>query len=223
MTMTMSPGYLLEWSRYIVEECDTRNSRTIQSGELLILTFFRYIFLLKLVLDDPLFCRFVSVTFVVIEFSELARKLDDRLGKRRTRKYSSRNVFHRRMLGLHPEFPSFVAGPKHGLGTFFFGKVMWLWRHTVLGNSYGTSDGHWYRDVTYRVHMGLPVFVWANGAPRESGGRVSSSSCCGFGRVLEDLVPKHSQVKCRVPFMSTVFDPLWLAARLSTKTCLCLR
>ena len=120
MTMTMSPGYLLEWSRYIVEECDTRNSRTIQSGELLILPFFRYIFLLKLVLDDPLFCRFVSVTFVVIGFSELARKVDDRLGKRRTRKYSSRNVFHKRMLGLHPEFPSFVAGPKHGLGTNFF-------------------------------------------------------------------------------------------------------
>ena len=26
----------------------------------------------------------------------------------------------------------------------------------------------------------------------------------GFGRLLEDLFPKHSQVKCRVPFMTLV-------------------
>ena len=32
--MTMSPDYLLEWSRHIVEEVDTRTTQTIQSGEL---------------------------------------------------------------------------------------------------------------------------------------------------------------------------------------------
>ena len=31
--LTMSPDYLLEWSRHIVEEVDTRTTQTIHSGK----------------------------------------------------------------------------------------------------------------------------------------------------------------------------------------------
>ena len=43
------------------------------------------------IFDGPLSCRFVSVTGVVLGISKLVEKVDDRLGKKRTRKYSSRN------------------------------------------------------------------------------------------------------------------------------------
>ena len=38
--MTMSPYYLLEWGRHIVEEVDYRTTQTIQSAELSILAGF---------------------------------------------------------------------------------------------------------------------------------------------------------------------------------------
>ena len=155
------------------------------------------------------------ITFVVIGFSDLAGKVEGRLGKRKTPKYSSRNVLHKRMLGLHPAFASFVAGPKNGLGTHCFCKVCKI---DVAMKAQGSgefvrhfgSDGHWFRDVTYRVHMGLPVLYRILEPMELSESQEAEFRARPFVDLAEgypfpeDLVPKHSQVKSRVPFMTLV-------------------
>ena len=228
--LTMSPDYLLEWSRHIVEEVDTRTTQTIQSGKLSFLagflwlsfwsveSFFLFLFCfssLLCIFVGPLSCRFVSVTGVVLGISKLVEKVDDRLGKKRTRKYSSRNDLHKRMLGLHPAFTSFVAGPKNGQVTHFFCEVC---KRDVAMKAHGSgefirhfgSDGHWYRDVTYRVHMRLPVLnrllepmELSDSQIAEYRARPFVDSAEGYP-FPEDLIPKHCQIKSRVPFMTLV-------------------
>ena len=155
------------------------------------------------------------ITFVVIGSSDSAGKVEGRLGKRKTRKYSSCNVLHKRMLGLHPAFASFVAVPKNGLGTHFFCKVC---KRDVAMKAQGSgefvrhfgSDGHWFRDVTYRVHMGLPVLnrllePLELSASQEAEFRARPFVDLAEGYPFpEDLVPKQSQVKSRVPSMTFV-------------------
>ena len=170
--------------------------------------------ILLCIFDGPLNCRFVSVT-VVLGVSKLVEKVDDRLGKKRTRKYSSRNDLHKRMLGLHPAFPSFVAGPKNGQVTHFFCKVC---KRDVAMKAHGSgefvrhfgSDGHWYRDVTYRVHMGLPVLNRLLEPMELSDGQMAEYRARPFVDLAEgypfpeELIHKHCQVKSRVPFMTLV-------------------
>ena len=219
--LTMSP----EWSRHIVEEVDTRTTQTIQSGKLSFLAgfffdfsfglfslsffFFSFLFCfssLLCIFDGPLSCRSVSVTGVVLGISKLVEKVDDRLGKKRTRKYSSRNDLHKRMLGLHPAFPSFVAGPKNGQVTHFFCKVC---KRDVAMKAHGSgefirhfgSDRHWYRDVTYRVHMGLPVLNRLLEPMELSQSQMAEYRARPFVDMAEgypfpeELIPKHCQVK----------------------------
>ena len=78
------------------------------------------------------------------------------------KKYSSRNVLHRRMLSLHPAFPHFVSGAKNGKGSYFHCRVCKrdVGMKAQCSGEFARhfqSDGHWFKGVTYRVHMGLPV------------------------------------------------------------------
>ena len=66
------------------------------------------------------------------------------------------------MLDRHPAFADFVTGAKDGKGTHFHCRVC---DRDVAMKAHGSgefsrhfrSDAHWYKDVTYRVHMGLEV------------------------------------------------------------------
>ena len=101
--------------------------------------------------------------FVVVGLQDLAAKMEERLGSaKKVKKYSSRNRLRRDMLTLNPAYEIFVSGSKSGSDKFFFCRVC----HRDVGMKaqgagefarHFRSDGHWFRDVTYRVHMGLPV------------------------------------------------------------------
>ena len=105
---------------------------------------------------------FIRQLFVlVLGLDYFAEKVGNRLSKRpKEKKYRKR--LHRRMLSLHPAFPDFVSGAKCGSGKFSFCRVC----HRDIGmKAHGSgefarhfqSDSHWFKDVTYRVHMKLPV------------------------------------------------------------------
>ena len=72
------------------------------------------------------------------------------------------------------------------------------------------SDGHWYRDVTYRVHMGLPVLNRLLEPMELSDSQMAEYRARTFVDLAEgylfpeELIPKHCQVKPRVPFMTLV-------------------
>ena len=83
--------------------------------------------------------------------------------KKRVRKYSSRNALRREMLTLNPVFPDFVSGSSTGAGTHFYCKVghrdvKMVTRGSGKFSRHFRSDGHWFKDVTYRVHMSLPIY-----------------------------------------------------------------
>ena len=71
-------------------------------------------------------------------------------------------MLHRRMLDSHPAYPSFVSGSKRGAGTHFHCVMC---KCDVAMNAHGSrefarhfqSDGHWFKNDVYRVHMGMPV------------------------------------------------------------------
>ena len=72
------------------------------------------------------------------------------------------------------------------------------------------SDRHWYRDVTYRVHMGLPVLNRLLEPMELSESQMAEYRARHFVDLAEgypfpeELIPKHCQVKSRVPFMTLV-------------------
>ena len=89
-------------------------------------------------------------------------KVEKRLAKRTVKTYGNRNTLHRRMLSRHPAFPDFVTGTTTGEGTHFHCRVC---KRDVAMKAQGSgefgrnfrSDAHWFKDVTYRVHMGVQV------------------------------------------------------------------
>ena len=104
------------------------------------------------------FCFFFFLFFVV-GFRELSEKVG---GQRAPTKYSRRKLLHRRTLDLHPAYKSLVSGAKNGQATHVHCRVCCS---DVAMKAQGSgefrrhfeSDKHWVKDVTYRVHMGLPV------------------------------------------------------------------
>ena len=117
------------------------------------------------------------------------------------------------MLSLDPLYPEFVSGPKSGIGRFFFCKVC---RRDVSMATRGAtefkrhvgSEGHWVRDVTYRVHMGIPIYnslmerTELTAEQRtEYSVRPIEDLAEGYP-FLEDLLPKYSKVDSKVPFMT---------------------
>ena len=119
------------------------------------------------------------------------------------------------MLSLHPAYSDFVSGPKCGEPTSFFCRVC---NRDVRMKAQGSgefkrhlaSDGHWFRDVRYRVHSGLPVYNrWLE--PMElTAAQIAEYKAQPFVDLAEgfpfpeDLVPKHAQVDSKVPFMTMI-------------------
>ena len=147
-------------------------------------------------------------------FTKLSKKIGDRC-QRRVRTSGNRKHLKRRMLSLHPAYPNFVSGSKCGEPTSFFCRVC---NRDVRMKAQGSgefkchfaSDGHWFRDVRYRVHSGLPVYNrWLE--PMElTAAQIAEYKAQPFVDLAEgfpfpeDLVPKHAQVDSKVPFMTMI-------------------
>ena len=145
-------------------------------------------------------------------FSQLSEKIGD---QRRVRTYGSRKHLQKRMLALNPVYADFVSGSKCGKPTFFFCRVC---HRDVRMKAHGagefkrhfSSDGHRYRDVSYRVHMGLPVYNRLLEPMELSAGQIADFKSREFVDLAEgfpfpeDLLPKHSQVGSKVPFMTLI-------------------
>ena len=153
--------------------------------------------------------------FCFTELQEFSGRVEKKLTKKVVKTYGSRNILHRRMLSRHPAFPDFVTGSKKGVGTHFNCRVC---QRDVARRSQGVgefrrhfqSDAHWFKDVTYRVHMGLQVLNRLM-EPMELSERqladYKSRPFCDLGEEYpfpEDLVPKHSKPDSNVPFMTLV-------------------
>ena len=67
------------------------------------------------------------------------------------------------------------------------------------------SDSHWFKEVTYRVHMGLPVLNRLMEPMILSDTQIADYKSRPFVDLAEGYpVPKHSTVTSRVPFMTLV-------------------
>ena len=104
----------------------------------------------------------------VIGFAEFANKIGDSLenlgvSPKKKKKYSSRNHLRKDMVAVNEILSEFVSASKNGLSTYFFCTMC---ERDVSMVSRGaselvrqfTSNRHWERDVTYRVHKGMPVY-----------------------------------------------------------------
>ena len=73
-----------------------------------------------------------------------------------------------------------------------------------------SSDGHWYRDMRYRVHMGLPVYNRLLEPMELSASQIADFKSRDFVDLAkgfpfpEDLLPKHFQVGSKVLFMTLI-------------------
>ena len=119
------------------------------------------------------------------------------------------------MLSRHPAFPDFVTGLKNGVGTHFHCRVC---KRDVATRAQGSgefsrhfrSDAHWFKDVTYRVHMGLQVLNRLMGPMEMSECQLAdyrSRPFCELSREYpfpEDLLPKQAKAESNVPFMTLV-------------------
>ena len=147
-------------------------------------------------------------------FSQLLEKVGEQC-PRKVRKYSSRNQLHRRMLDLHPVFLSFASGSKSGEPMNLFCRVC---HRGVRMRAHGAgefrrhfrSDGHWFRDVAYQLHNGLTIYnrllePMELSASQEAEFRSRPLVDLAEGYPFpEDLLPKHSRVDSKVPFMTLV-------------------
>ena len=150
--------------------------------------------------------------FCVVGFRELSEKVG---GQRAYKKYSSRKLLHRRMLDLHPAYKSFVSGAKNGQATYLHCRVCC---RDVAMKAQGSgefrrhfeSDKHWIKDVTYRVHMGLPVLNRLMDPMEMTEAQLAEYRAKPFEDLgeeypfPEDLVAKHSRVESKVPFKTFV-------------------
>ena len=155
----------------------------------------------------------IIVGAVATGFNDLVARVEERLGStKKVKKYSSRNDLRRDMLELNPFYKDFVSGPKCGSGKFFFCRVSFGMKAQGVGEfaRHFRSDGHRYNDVTFRVHMGLPVLNRLMEPMVLSDNQIADYKSWTFVDLAEgypfpeDLVPKHSTVSSRVPFMTLV-------------------
>ena len=73
-----------------------------------------------------------------------------------------------------------------------------------------TSERHWERDVTYRVHKGMPIFnqlrqliALTDEELNQYRSRPFEEKALGY-LFPEDRLPKHSQIHSRVPLLTMV-------------------
>ena len=152
----------------------------------------------------------------VAGFSELKARMDAQTGSRtKAKKYSRKNMLSKRMLSLHPAYRDFVSGSKTGAGTHFHCLVC---KRDVAMGSQGSrefarhfqSDSHWDKDVVYRVHMGMPVLNKLMEPLQLSEEQLAEYRAKPFVELgtgypfPEDLLPKHSRVESKIPFMTFV-------------------
>ena len=217
---TFSPRLVDAISRRIVEEVESRTVPTIQTGWFCFLDFV-YSLLVRLLcmlwlLSCGIVAGLVIRMFCCLGFTELSERVEDQLGsKRKTKKYSKQNLLNKKMLDLDPLYRDFVSGPKCGKATYFHCNVC---HRDVSMTSRGSgefsrqfeSNRHWQKDVTYRVHMGLPVYNKLMEKMDLSAQQVADFKSRPFVDLSEgyafpeDLLPKHSRVESRVPFMALV-------------------
>ena len=151
----------------------------------------------------------------IIGFSELVEKVESHFERPKTKKYSSRKLLHRRMLALNPLFADFVTGSECGSAKLFYCRIC---RRDVKMGSKGAAEfvrhfesrKHWEQDVTYRVHMGLPVYNKLM-EPMELSARQRDDFLSrpfvdlgGEFPFPEDMFPKHSKASSKVPLMTLV-------------------
>ena len=119
------------------------------------------------------------------------------------------------MLDLHPAYKSFVSDAKNGQATYFHCRVCC---RDVAMKAQGSgefrrhfeSDKHWIKDVTYRVHMGLPVLNRLMEPMEMTAAQLAEYRAKPFEDLKkeypfpEDLVEKHSGVESKVTFMTFV-------------------
>ena len=144
---------------------------------------------------------YLRLVFVFAGFSQLVEKVGEQCA-RKVRNCSSRNQLYRRMLDLHPVFPSFVSGSKSGELMNFFCRVC---HRDVRMQAHGAgqfrrhfrSNRHWFRDVAYRLHMGLTIYnrllePMELSASQEAEFRSRPLVDLAEGYPIpEDLLPKH--------------------------------
>ena len=161
-------------------------------------------------------CYICLIGFVrVIGFSELVEKVESHFERPKAKKYSSRKLLHRRMLALNPLFADFVTGSECGSAKVFYCRIC---RRDVKMGSKGSAEfarhfeskKHWEQDVTYRVHMGLPVYNKLM-EPMELSARQKDDFLArpfvdlgGEFPFPEDMLPKHSKASSKVPLMTLV-------------------
>ena len=163
--LAVSPVFVSQLSRQLGNEVGSRASQSIEAGTCTLYSFLssigHSIFCYKCLLGN---CICVDNFGVVVGFIKLSEKVENQLlSKKRVRKYSSRYALRREMLTLNPVFPDFASGSSTGAATHFYCKVCHRNLKMVARGPgefvrHFSSDGHWFKDVTYRVHMGLQVY-----------------------------------------------------------------
>ena len=117
------------------------------------------------------------------------------------------------MLDLRPAYKSFVSGAKNGQATYFHCRVCC---RVVAMKAQGSGefkrhfeyDKHWFKDVTYRMHMGLPVLNCLMEPMEMTEAQLAEHRAKPFEDLGEEypfpeyLVAKHSRVESKVPFMT---------------------
>ena len=156
----------------------------------------------------------------VIGFAEFANKIGDSLenlgvSPRKKKKYSSRNHLRKDMVAGDEILSEFVSGSKNGLTTYFFctmceRDVSMISRGASELVRHFTSERHWERDVTYRVHKGMPVFnqlrqliTLTDEELSQYRSRPFKEKAVGY-LFPEDRLPKHSEIRSRVPLLTMV-------------------
>ena len=150
----------------------------------------------------------------VVGFRDLSERVKERLSPKK-RKYSKRNLLNRRMLSAHESFKDFVTGAKSGSDERFFCRIC---KRDVTIRTHGVSEiirhfgsvGHWRRDVTYRVHMGMPVYNKLLEPMTLTETQLAEYRARPFEDLggefpyPEDLVAKHAHPGSKVPLMTLV-------------------
>ena len=109
----------------------------------------------------------------------------------------------------------FVSGSKNGKSTSFFctmceRDVSIESRGLGEINRHFASDRHWERDVTYRVHKGLPIYNQLRQAISLTDDQLADYRSRPFEEKAagclfpEEKLPKHSQVTSKVPLLTRV-------------------
>ena len=182
-------------------------------------------FLCVSVRDSPGFIFFCYGSMFInscfnIGFAEFANKIGDSLenlgvSPKKKKNYSSRNYLRKDMVAGNEILGEFVSGSKNGLSTYFFctmceRDVSMVSRGANELVRHFTSDRHWQRDVTYRVHKGMPVFnqlrqliTLTDEELSQYRSRPFKEKAVGY-LFPEDRRPKHSEIRSRVPFLTMV-------------------